>query len=101
MHDSFNGWKRKTGLGTLFIATVFILAWIMSYFNYGAADVGGARLTSTSGSLQIVYLSPANDSENYVSHLLCWALPYWTIVGPLVLLSGLLLLWKPDERNVP
>lgn len=99
MPDFFNSWKRKFGLGTLIVASMFTLAWIVSYFFDGAGDIGRTRLTSTSGSLQIVYLYPTTGSENYVSHLLCWTLPYWTIVGPLVLLSGLLLVWKP--RRLP
>ncbi|HEY4258606.1 MAG TPA: hypothetical protein VGM98_00540 [Schlesneria sp.] len=110
MHEFFRGWRRKAGIVTLVTAGVMFVVWMRSLTTYDAIhcklpwvssssedrEYDSDILASFDGMLlnRRVFSAPEGFRDEDI-----WAIPHWSIVLPLTLLSAYLLLWKPRKRD--
>ena len=102
--EFFKGWRRKAGLVTLAMACVLAVAWMRSYViedrivlsttpgASGQHAPGAANMiASRQGKLWLYHWMAAGLEE--------FAVPYWSLVLPLTLLSAWLILAKPRKAK--
>jgi hypothetical protein len=128
MHTFFHGWRRKVGVVTLVMAVVVFGAWMRSLmvqdtFFLGSSfiNVSGGMIAQQAWVTDQVYpvdipkiassdphavlvvigdVGPEMVIGNpYLRLETMWAIPYWSLVLPLTLLSAYFILWKPRTRT--
>ena len=126
MREFFKGWRRKVGCVTLVVACVVAIAWGRSVRVRDTVEFGfngsshyvfisdgriewsrwwyrdgrqpNKTLTWISGP---EFIPPWMLIPERVPPASTWAIPYWSLVIPLTLLSAYLLLWKTRKRTEP
>ena len=110
----FYGWRRKVGCVTLVLATMSIGGWIRSLLVSDVAGIGNNTFGSVRGGIWWYktddldlweWGSETIDPNRWIDAGNYWdltsdhcAIPYWSIVIPLTLLSAYLLLSKPRRK---
>ena len=128
MHTFFHGWRRKAGVSTLVIACTLMAAWIKSGTTGDVIHISTRRhyhmLFSASGRLYWWSMTNESGASRFLWHddnaadeivrVLDKDRPlfqgqaslhfrerqfaYLNLTIPLTLLSGYLILWKPQKR---
>ena len=120
MGEFFKGWRRKAGVVTLVMASLFCLLWIRSYSVSDAIafPFNGRQNLFLSGEGSVMWnaYDSAPWSRQYVMEFggdlgyspfmeptavfndKTWMIPYWYFAIPLTLLSAYLLLWRSRMR---
>ncbi len=98
MGELFHGWSKKIGFVTLLISMLLANAWLLSIHHRVAYafNLFGKRNVVESDQQCLIWGAEVPHSILWNA----WAVPYWTFVVPLTLLSVYLILWRPRKREL-
>lgn len=105
MGDYFKPLRRKIGMMTLLMASLFAMGWVRSFSTMDVYTYSQKTVFLSSqgrvGAHTPVIVKVTNPNGNKISSselMRLWSVPYWSIVIPLTLISAGLLFSK-QNRN--
>jgi hypothetical protein len=100
MGEFFRGWRRKVGVVTLMVACMFMAMWVRGMSIWPAGEGFELRMELREAGIDFGLVHVHHlDATSWNGSAMAFDIPYASIVIPLTLLSGYLLIIRPRQPN--